>query len=105
MRPIPLWEHRTAGRIVDQVATRTGITRTAILGRDRFAEVVHARHLAMWLIRTQLDWSYPQIGRWFGRDHTTVIHGVGRIDAMRRVNRGLAEWLDEHGSAFVEVDT
>jgi chromosomal replication initiation ATPase DnaA len=37
--------------------------------------VAHARYEAMWEMR-QAGRSYPQIGEFFGRDHTTVLHGV-----------------------------
>ena len=35
--------------------------------------------------------SYPQIGRFFQRDHTTVIHAVKTIEALMADDRALAE--------------
>lgn len=82
-------------KIVEVVATGTGITRSQIMGRSRSAPVVRARHLAMWLAYRSLELSYPQVGQAFDRDHTTIIHAVRTIDGARTVNTDLAAWLDE----------
>jgi len=37
----------------------------------------------MWLARRHLVASYPDIGLAFGRDHTTAMHGVAKIEVMR----------------------
>ena len=42
-----------------------------------------ARWAAMFLARKHTTMSYPQIGRYFGgRDHSTVIHGIRRIEGL-----------------------
>lgn len=41
------------------------------------------RQQLMWELRTVLGMSYPRIGRIFDRDHTTVMHAVRKIEAMR----------------------
>lgn len=99
---------RSPSREVDQaialVEDRTGVSPFEILGPYRYADVVHARHLAMWLVRHRWSWSYPQIGKAFDRDHTSVMHAVSRIDGARRANPDLRRWLDRHASEFLEVD-
>ncbi len=81
--PMPDRVKGEARRIVEAVVTVTGIGPVALFSGLRFADVAAARHLAMWAIRTRLRWSYPQIGRLFDRDHTSAMHGVGRV--ARRV--------------------
>lgn len=45
------------------------------------AELVHVRHIAMYLCRRLLQASWAKIGRAFGgRDHTTIIHAYARIE-------------------------
>lgn len=52
-----------------------------VLGRDRGAQVAWVRHVAMYLSRecVRPRPSYPDLGRFFGRDHTTCISSVSRV--------------------------
>src|SRR5262245_3405535 len=66
-------------RVIDLVGTRYRLSPKAIAGPSRVANVVRARHLAMFLGR-ELGLSLVQIGSHLGgRDHTTVMHGCGKI--------------------------
>jgi chromosomal replication initiator protein len=53
-----------------------------IKGPGRAAPVALARAVAMFVARELTDQSLPQIGRYFGRDHTTVIHAIRRIERL-----------------------
>lgn len=64
--------------IVLNVAAEHQVNPRDILGDSRYRPIVRARQEAMRACRS-MDWcggspSYPVIGRWFNRDHTTVIH-------------------------------
>ncbi|MBI4385302.1 hypothetical protein HY573_00545 [Candidatus Parcubacteria bacterium] len=51
-----------------------------LTGKSRMRHAVLARQVAMYLIRTELKWSYSAIGTMFGnRDHTTVLHACRKI--------------------------
>lgn len=50
-----------------------------MMSRRRSAEIVTPRHIAMFLAKQMTLQSLPQIARAFGRDHTTVLHGVRHI--------------------------
>lgn len=52
-----------------------------IISRVRTKNVTHARHHLWAVIRWTLDISYPEIARWFGVDHTTVMSGVRNHEA------------------------
>ena len=71
--------------VLEVLALNPGITVADLKGRHRRRDVTHVRHLAMYEIYSQRkDMSHPAIGRWFGgRDHTTVLHAVRKIEAMR----------------------
>lgn len=74
-RPSPLAALEPSG-VADEiraVVAQHGATVDDVLGPTRLAHVVRARRDAMRLIRDRLAWSYPAIGRLFGRDHTTVM--------------------------------
>lgn len=64
------------------VARHYEMTRTQLLADRRFKPIVRARHVAMYLAKTMTPRSLPEIGRRFGgRDHTTVIHAVRKVEA------------------------
>jgi chromosomal replication initiator protein len=64
------------------------VTRQDIMSHRRQAPIVKARQEAMYLIKNNTAWSYPQIGRYFGKDHTTVLHAVQLMDRRIASNAG-----------------
>jgi len=70
--------------LLEEVAEEYDLKPSLILGLLKTAHIAQARQDFMWRAR-QMKWSdgsprysYPQIGDFLGRDHTTVIHGVRR---------------------------
>jgi chromosomal replication initiator protein len=64
------------------VAARHRLCVRDILSRRRSAQVARPRQIAMWLARHITPCSLPEIGHAFERDHTTVMHGIDRIDKL-----------------------
>ena len=60
--------------IQDIVAGQFGLTRGRLLGRSRLPRIVLARHVAVLLCLELRGASLTQVGRWFGRHHTSVLH-------------------------------
>ena len=55
-----------------------------LTSKDRHKTVAFARHVAMYLCKQRLKCSFPELGRAFGgRDHTTVMSAVRKIEAQR----------------------
>jgi chromosomal replication initiator protein len=55
-----------------------------LFSKKRTRAIARPRQVAMWLCREVTSHSYPEIGDAFGgRDHTTVIHAVRTIEALR----------------------
>lgn len=75
--------------IQEIVAQHFKIETEALLSKKRTRELAFPRQVAMYLCRELTDISLPQIGTWFGRDHTTVIHACEKIAAERRQNSQL----------------
>jgi hypothetical protein len=66
--------------IFEHVAAFYRITMIDMLSSRRQSKVVGPRHVAMYLARHMTTRSLPEVGRLLGgKDHTTVLHGVGRI--------------------------
>lgn len=66
----------TMAEIAAQVAAERRLSVFEMKGIRRDALLAHARQEAMWRMRQQGRWTLPQIGRFFNRDHTTVLHGI-----------------------------
>ena len=64
-----------------EVARQFGMHVNDLRGNRRTQDVAYARHIAMYLSRELTEASLPQIGtRFGGRHHTTVMHGIDKID-------------------------
>lgn len=70
----------TMDMIASQFALIHGVSRSALLGRQRVRPIVHARQAA-WAAMREAGFSSVEIGRFVGRDHTTVLQGVAAHQA------------------------
>lgn len=72
-RFVPEW----ARDIIFGAATEEGVHLGEVIGASRRKDVVRARHRAMYLIKaTKPGLSFPQIAKWFAKDHTSTIYAV-----------------------------
>jgi len=77
------------------VASHYSVSRADILSSRRTAAVVKPRQVAMFLAKILTLRSLPEIGRRFGgRDHTTVLHAVRKIEALSHTDTILREELE-----------
>jgi chromosomal replication initiator protein len=77
------------------VANHYSVSRADILSSRRTAVVVKPRQVAMFLAKTLTMRSLPEIGRRFGgRDHTTVLHAVRKIEALSANDTTLRDEID-----------
>ena len=77
------------------VATHYNVSRADILSSRRTANVVRPRQIAMYLSKVLTLRSLPEIGRRFGgRDHTTVLHAVRKIEGLTGTDRVLGDEVE-----------
>jgi chromosomal replication initiator protein len=77
------------------VARQYNVSRSDLLSSRRTANVVRPRQVAMYLAKTLTLRSLPEIGRRFGgRDHTTVLHAVRKIEGLVGNDLTLAEEIE-----------
>ena len=77
------------------VANHYNVSRADILSSRRTATVVRPRQIAMYLSKVLTLRSLPEIGRRFGgRDHTTVLHAVRKIEGLSTKDTSLSEELE-----------
>lgn len=71
-----------AERIIGEVCDQHHITKLEIKSPRRNVNIVRARHEAVWRLKNETSLSYPQIGRLFGLDPTSVCYAVRRHNGM-----------------------
>jgi chromosomal replication initiator protein len=77
------------------VARQYNVSRADLLSSRRTANVVRPRQVAMYLAKLLTLRSLPEIGRRFGgRDHTTVLHAVRKIENLVNTDSSLAEEIE-----------
>ena len=82
--PLSLWRTfpprpPTMRALAQEVAERHGLTLAAMRGAGPRRSVAWPRQEAMALMHATGAYSMPQIGRFFGRDHTTVLWAIRRV--------------------------
>ncbi|WP_397541830.1 chromosomal replication initiator protein DnaA [Roseovarius salis] len=78
-----------------QVSEHYNIRLSDMIGPKRLRSFARPRQVAMYLCKQMTSRSLPEIGRRFGgRDHTTVMHGVKRIEELRQQDAQIAEDLE-----------
>lgn len=71
----------TFEKIIQTVAQSLDMDENEIIRKGRKKEVARARQIVMYLLRKELDYSFPTIGQKLGgRDHTTVMYACKKID-------------------------
>jgi chromosomal replication initiator protein len=77
------------------VARHYNVSKTELLSNRRTRTIVKPRQVAMYLSKVLTPRSLPEIGRRFGgRDHTTVLHAVRKIEDLSSSDNGLAQELE-----------
>jgi chromosomal replication initiator protein len=85
----------TIDEIQRKVADFYKIRMSDMMSARRGRGVARPRQIAMYLAKNLTTKSYPEIGRKFGgRDHTTVMYAVRRVDSLRESDRPLDEDVD-----------
>ena len=70
----------TPALIVSEVCQYYNIEEQVLRSTLKNKNTAEARQVAMYLIRTMTNLSLPEIGREFARDHTTVMHGLKKVE-------------------------
>ena len=77
------------------VARHYNVSKTELLSNRRTRTIVKPRQVAMYLSKIMTPRSLPEIGRRFGgRDHTTVLHAVRKIEDLSGGDNTLAQELE-----------
>ncbi len=85
----------THDSIISIVSEHFSVTPADLSGNKRSKNIVVPRQIAMFLCRELLDTSLKEIGKNLGdRDHTTVMHGIEKIEAELQTNKDIEKQID-----------
>ena len=83
---------KTLDQIIKTTCEYYNIRQADITGSSRARAVARPRQMVMFLSKTLTSRSYPEIARKLGgRDHTTVLYGVRKIEELMAVDSQIAE--------------
>ena len=89
-------ENNSIHRIQRIVSEYFQISVDDIKSKKRSSNIAFPRQIAMYLCRTMTDESFPKIGIEFGgKDHSTVMHSVEKIENEIKVNKDLANIIEK----------
>lgn len=84
----------TPGKIIDGVCRHFKVKSADLCGSSRKANLVRARQMLMFMLRRELDLPLVQIGQLVGgRDHSTIIHGIEKVNKWQAQSSGSDEIL------------
>lgn len=86
-------------QIVAAVARMHEVTLMDILSTKRQRKIVNARHLAIFACSQLTAKNYSEIGRFFGRDHTTVMYVLSK-PSNKRITSGTLEKIMELANIY-----
>lgn len=87
--------NRSEESIINHVCVLNRIDRNDIMRKSRIPEIIEARHMAMYLMRRKLCFTYLKIGDIFDQDHATVSHACKEIENRLSTNRFIREKYKE----------
>jgi chromosomal replication initiator protein len=93
---LPTGAQETApGAILELTASYFNLSVAELVSKSRSRPLTTARHVGMYLLREQTGLSLIKIGDLFDRDHTTVMHGIKKIEALMKARGGLYRQVQE----------
>ena len=86
----------SAKQIVEKVAKYYNLPVKEMCGKSRVAHIKNARQVAMFLLSQELNLSTNKIAAEVGvKDHTTVMHGIKKINNDLKLNFALRDQIEE----------
>lgn len=81
--------------IVHQVITETGLDYDTIFSKNRKSEIATARFIIWYFAKKYTDMTFLAIGKYFGRDHSSVMHGISTIKDLYDTNKEIRSMINK----------
>lgn len=82
-------------RIIEEVARTYRVSESDILSKRKTAQLAQARQIAMYIARETTELPYQAIGESFGKDHSTVLYNVRKVEEFLKERPYEKEVVDE----------
>lgn len=79
---------------IEAVARVYGLSHADLVSKSQTHLITTARSAAMWMLKFTRNMTLPEIGRYFGMDHTAVLAGINRHVARIDPSDPRAEWAE-----------
>ena len=79
--------------IAEASAAVNQVTIVELFSERRNQNFVYARQEAMYISRMLTGYSFPRIGQYFKKDHTTIIHGIKTVEKRIKADPTLRRHL------------
>lgn len=91
IQPTPI----TIERIIEEVARTFEVTAEDIKSPKRASQISQARQVAMYVVREVTNLSYEEIGKEFGRDHSTAIYAVQQVERNMKTRNDFKNMVND----------
>lgn len=81
--------------LINEIARRLGVSYGRLISKSKTAHIATCRQIAMYLCRRVSKASYPVMGAYFGRDHSTAYHAVALIAKRMRKDAGFRREIEK----------
>ena len=85
----------TPERVLTYASQKYNIQPEDILGKRKTDDIVTARQVAIYLLRELTEMSHANIGKFFNRDHSTIVASVNRIKERMKEDSSFEAQIDE----------
>jgi hypothetical protein len=92
-------------RLIDHGVIAWGMSRKALAGKNRCIAFARPRQVLMWFAVKRYGFSLSETARAMNRDHTTILHGVQKVDALLEIDTDTAELWMAFNDGRPNVDT
>lgn len=84
-------------KIFEMVCSRYGVSVEDVMSQKRNQDIVHARHIVLYYMRTILDMTFPNIGKNMNMHHSTVMAAIEKIDGRMKEDPSFEMEITELG--------
>lgn len=91
-------------RVLQVICEVGSMTPARILGRMRDGDTIMMRHLYCYILRKQFDFTFKEIGKKMGRDHSTIIHACNAFEDWLLFNKS-AKSMHENVLNQLKINT
>ncbi len=96
------WINPTPDFIVKAVAKYFETDTDSLLSKNRSKEFIIPRQIAMYMVREMTTLSFPQIGKFFGKDHTTIMHATKTLEEKIKTDNDLKTQLQDVRNSILD---